>query len=241
MKGIDVSKHNGVIDWGKVTNNKIDFAIIRAGYGKLASQKDSKFETNYSGAIKAGLHVGAYWYSYAKSAEEAKLEARVCLEVIKNKKFDMPIYFDIEEKTQANLGNCDALVKAFCSELEKAGYWAGVYSYNAFFKDNLSADIRKRYATWIARIPSKDDGKNIVRPEFDCGMHQYSFKGKINGINTDVDLDECFVDYPKLIKEKKLNNYDNYTVTAIQKGLSKDTADEIATYLRKLGMAVEIT
>lgn len=239
MKGIDVSKHNGNIDWGKVAN--VDFAIIRAGYGKLVSQKDVKFEANYVGAVKNKLHVGAYWYSYAKSAAEAKQEARACLEVIKNKKFDMPIYFDIEEKSQVAIGNCSALVKAFCSELEANNYYAGVYSYNAFFKDNLDADIRKRYATWVARIPSNDNGINIIRPNFDCGMHQFSFKGKINGISGDVDLDECFVDYPKTIKNKGLNNYNSYTVTAVQKGLSKDKADEVAIYLRKLGMAVEIT
>ena len=236
IMGIDVSRHNGNIDWN-ILNKNIDFVIIRAGYGKLVSQKDPKFEENYA---KTNLHVGAYWYSYAKSVEEAKLEAKACLEVIKGKKFDMPIYFDIEEPSQAVMDKkvCSAIVRAFCSELEKANYWTGVYSYNSFFKTNLDDDIRKRYATWIARVPKS--GNSIVKPDFDCGIHQYSFKGHVAGILGDVDLDICYIDYPKLIKEKKFNGYGNYTIKATQNGLTKDKAEETATYLRKLGMVVEI-
>ena len=75
-KGIDVSKHNGTIDWAKVkASGKVDFAIIRAGYGKSISQKDAQFERNYAGAKAAGLPVGAYWYSYALTPAEAEAEA----------------------------------------------------------------------------------------------------------------------------------------------------------------------
>lgn len=240
MNGIDVSHHNGNIDWSKVN---ADFVLIRAGYGRLAKQKDTKFEDNYAGAMKAGKHIGAYWYSYAQSAAEALLEAKACLEIIKNKKFDFPIYFDIEEASQVKLGKavCTAMVHAFCGELEKAGYWAGVYSFNSFFQTNLEDEIRKRYATWIARTPKNDDGKTVIKPDFDCGIHQYSFKGKIQGISGDVDLNTCNVNYPELIMKHRKNGYDSFTVTATQIGLSKDKADEVATYLRKLGMTVVIT
>ena len=83
MKGIDVSVHNGNIDWNRVKSAGIDFAILRADYGRLASQKDERFEQNYSGAKAAGVPVGAYWYSYAMTPEEAELEAEVFLSVIK--------------------------------------------------------------------------------------------------------------------------------------------------------------
>ncbi len=63
MRGIDVSVHNGSIDWNRVKNDGIGFAILRAGYGKTAAQKDKKFEDNYNGAKAAGIPVGAYWYS----------------------------------------------------------------------------------------------------------------------------------------------------------------------------------
>ena len=83
MKGIDVSVHNGKIDWQKVRAAGIDFAILRAGYGKLAKQKDNRFEDNYAGAKAAGIPVGAYWYSYAMDEDEARQEADVFLSVIK--------------------------------------------------------------------------------------------------------------------------------------------------------------
>lgn len=103
-KGIDVSVWQGDIDFAKVKANGIDFVIIRAGYGKLTSQKDKYFEQNYSRAKAAGLHVGAYWYSYAQSADDAKKEAQTCISVLKGKQFDYPVYFDIEEKSQLNKG-----------------------------------------------------------------------------------------------------------------------------------------
>ena len=100
MTGIDVSKHQGVIDWSKV---KTDFAILRAGFGRYASQKDPQFERNYAGAKAAGIPVGAYWYSYARSAEEAREEAKACLQVLQGKQFEFPIYFDIEDCSQSYL------------------------------------------------------------------------------------------------------------------------------------------
>ena len=93
--GIDVSSHQGKIDW---TNVRTDFAILRAGYGREISQKDAQFEANYEGANAAGIPVGVYWYSYAMTPEEAQKEAEVCLEVIKDKQFGYPIYFDVEEE-----------------------------------------------------------------------------------------------------------------------------------------------
>ncbi len=104
MKGIDVSVHNGDIDWQKVKADGIDFAIIRAGYGKLESQKGQKFEQNYKNAKATGIPIGAYWYSYAMTPEEAELEADVFLSVIKGKQFEFPVYFDLEEKKQFDLG-----------------------------------------------------------------------------------------------------------------------------------------
>ena len=88
MTGIDVSRHNGAIDWGAVKKSgKVDFSIIRAGYGKSISQKDAKFEQNYAGAKAAGIPVGAYWYSYAITPAEAEAEARTFLQAIAGKQY----------------------------------------------------------------------------------------------------------------------------------------------------------
>ena len=95
MKGIDVSVHNGAIDWQKVRADGISFAILRAGFGKLAKQKDERFEENYAGAKAAGIPVGTYWYSYAMDEDEARQEADVFLSVIKEKQFEFLVYFDL--------------------------------------------------------------------------------------------------------------------------------------------------
>ncbi len=207
MKLIDVSKHNGDINWTKVKNdtkNNIEGVIIRAGFGKSTNQKDIKFEENYKGAVDAGLHVGAYWYSYALSAEEAKLEAKTFLECIKGKHFDLPVFFDIEDKTQTGLGKsvCTDIVNAFMNILEGAGYFAGVYSFDSFFQSNLDESIRKKYVIWTARVEN-------VQPQFapEWGIHQYSWKGCIDGINGETDLNECRKNYPEIIKAAGLNGY----------------------------------
>lgn len=120
-KGIDVSKWQGDIDFNKVKASGIDFAIIRAGYS--IGGKDEWFEENYRKAKAAGLHVGAYWYSYASSAGDAVKEAQSFATVLSGKHFDYPVYFDIEEKSQLEKGPafCSALISAFCSEMEKHG------------------------------------------------------------------------------------------------------------------------
>lgn len=88
MKGIDVSKHNGNIDWNAVKQSgKVDFAILRAGYGKSISQKDAQFEANYRDAKAQGIPVGAYWYSYAITPSEAEAEARTFLQAIAGKQY----------------------------------------------------------------------------------------------------------------------------------------------------------
>ena len=207
MKLIDVSHHNGDIDWTKVKNDKnnnIEGVIIRAGYGKTASQKDKKFEDNFWDAISEKLHVGAYWYSYALTADEAELEAKAFLECIRGKRFDLPVFFDIEDKTQTHLEKkvCTEITERFMNVIEAAGYFAGVYSFDSFFKDNLSDDIRKKYTIWVARV---ENAAPQIATEW--GIHQYSWKGRIDGIQTDTDLNECRKDYPQIIRDKGLNGY----------------------------------
>ena len=125
-KGIDVSQWQGDINWGAV---KADFAILRAGYGRLKSQIDTKFEQNYRNAKAVGMPLGAYWYSYAMSPDEARVEARVFIDIIKGKQFEYPVYFDVEEQSVFRLGTTAVsnIISAFCDEMEKAGYFVGLY------------------------------------------------------------------------------------------------------------------
>lgn len=203
MKGIDVSVHNGDIDWGKVKADGIDFAILRAGYGKLAKQKDAKFEDNYKGAKAAGIPVGAYWYSYATTPDEAKLEAEVCVSILKGKQYEFPIFFDQEEKTTLDTGkvNCSEMIRAFCDVLEANGYWVGLYTSRSCLTTHIEDDIKKRYALWAAEWSDK------LRYDGPVGIWQHSEKGKVDGITGNVDLDIGYKDYPTMIKAKGLNGY----------------------------------
>lgn len=210
MKGIDVSKHNGTINWASVkASGKVNYAILRAGYGKVITQKDPKFETYYSGAKSAGIPVGAYWYSYATTVEEAKQEANICLQAIKGKQFEYPIYFDLEEQSAFKTGkkNCSAMVRAFCDVLEAAGYWVGLYISRSPLQTYIEDDIKTRYALWVAEYASKLNYSGEV------GMWQYSSKGSITGISGSVDLDECYYDYPASIKEAGKNGFPPTTQT----------------------------
>lgn len=200
--GIDVSVWQGEINFNEVKNSGIDFVIIRAGYGN--GYKDEYFEKNYIKAKSEGLHVGAYWYSYANSATEAIEEAKRCKEVLYGKQFDYPIYFDLEEEFQLNQGMdfCDSLIKAFCNEMEKDRYFVGFYTSLSVVNSIISSEIKNRYALWIAQW------NNYCEYDGDYGIWQYSSNGKVKGISGQVDMDYSYVDYPEIIKSGGFNGYD---------------------------------
>ena len=203
MKGIDVSVHNGNIDWSKVKADGIEFAILRAGFGRLEKQKDEKFEQNYAGAKAAGIPIGAYWYSYAMTPEEAKLEADVFLKVIKGKQFEFPVYFDLEEKKQFDLGKekVSAIMRAFLEKVEKAGCFVGLYGSASSLTTHTADDIKSHYTIWLAHWVDKTNYSGAY------GIWQYSEKGKVDGISGNVDLDICYKDFPAIIKGKGLNGW----------------------------------
>ena len=199
--GIDVSQWQGDINWGAV---KTDFVIIRAGYGREKSQVDTKFEQNYKGAKAAGIPVGAYWYSYAMSADEARVEAQAFINTIKGKQFEYPVQFDVEENKVFKLGR-DAVSKiiiAFLDEMEKAGYFAGLYMSASPLSTYVTQAVRNRYAIWVAHY-------GVSKPNYNgqYGMWQKSSQGSVSGINGYVDIDECYIDYPKQIKESGKNGF----------------------------------
>jgi GH25 family lysozyme M1 (1,4-beta-N-acetylmuramidase) len=252
LKIIDISKHNwnAPIDFKKVKASGIDGVIIRAGYGRVISQKDPQFEAAYSGAKAAGLNVGAYWYSYADTPSDAVTEANTCLTAINGKKFELPVYFDIEELKHSKMTRltCTQMVKNFCGALEESNYFAGVYSFDSFFGSNLDAGISSQYTAWVARV---ENVKPTYCKKYD--MHQYSWKGKIDGIKGDVDMNDCFRDFPAIIKNAGLNGFekipvatppssapDKYKVGAEISGLSQAEANAIKSACVKLGMNVSM-
>ena len=211
LKGIDVSVWQGNnIDFEKVKNDGIDFVIIRAGYGKETSQVDKYFELNYKKAKSAGLKVGAYWYSYASTIDAGKAEADACIKVIKGKQFEMPIYFDIEERDILNKGEAwiSAMTEKFCSTMEKAGYYVGIYTSTGYL-NKFSKTVLKKYTLWLAQWASRCTYSG------EKGMWQFSNNGSVKGINGRVDLDVCYIDFESAIKKNKLNGYSGTTAKTV--------------------------
>lgn len=176
MNGIDISKWQGAIDWNKVKASGVKFVIIRAGYG---IQVDPRFEQNYAGATAAGLHVGAYWYSYALNNSAAAIEAECCKRTLADKRFEMPIYYDIEEHDQLvkSMAFVSGLITTFCTEMEKAGYFAGFYMSRSPLQNKTTEDVRKRFAIWAAEYASRLNYSGTV------GMWQKSASGNVYGIS----------------------------------------------------------
>ncbi len=183
IKCIDVSCWQGDINWTKVKAAGYSHAIIRAGFGREATQVDSKFEQNYKNAKAVGIKLGAYWYSYAVDKADAIREANACLQVIKGKNFELPIFFDMEESSQTKLGKTilTAMAKGFCDALISAGYNAGVYSNPTWFTNYLDYNtLKKKYPIWLAQY--------YKEAQLDCDIWQYSSKGKVSGISGNVDM-----------------------------------------------------
>lgn len=203
VKGIDISRFQGNIDYNKVKKAGYSFVMPQCGFGNMISypyQKDPTFENNYKNAKAAGLSVGAYFYSYAVDVEGAKCEAEGVLNVIKGKQFDYPIALDIEEDDQMRLSANQkaAVIEAFISILEKAGYYVVLYSFESFL-NTVPITTLAKYDIWCANINKK--------PSIRYGIWQNSWVGKVDGINGDVDTDIAEKDYPTIIKGAGLNGY----------------------------------
>ena len=205
LKGIDVSYCQNKIDWDAAkASGLVDFAILRAGYGKEANQVDTQFNRNYAACKRLGIPVGVYWYSYATTAAEAEQEAKVCLQTIQGKQFEYPVAFDIEEAR--SLPQADALCTAFCSALEKQGYYAAIYTFKSALENNIRAAIKSRYDIFLSHIGVQQT--DYAGP---YGLWQYSWTGRIPGISGDVDLDYAYKDYPAIIKAAGLNGFTKTT------------------------------
>lgn len=208
MKGIDLSYANKVTDWDKVSKC-VDFVILRAGYGKEYSQVDSNFEKYYAECKKRNIPVGCYWYNYAKTKDEAEKEAEVFLKTIEGKQFEMPVYYDVEEYSTFKLGkkSVSEIITTFCEKVEKAGYFTGFYSNPNFLHNVINDTVKSRFTLWLAHWDANT-------PYCDYGIWQKSSKGKISGINGNVDIDFCTTDFTAKIKELGLNGFSKTEIKA---------------------------
>lgn len=215
---IDVSTHNGNIDFEKVRAAGIDSCIIRCGFTGYGSaqtlNKDDKFEINYKNAKEAGLRVGAYYYAVATSVEDADREAAFVLSLLKGKQFELPVYYDVEDNHETtasgvhgqnmqNLGKAalTAVVDRFCSTVEKAGYFTGFYTSTWWVNNLLDMSVLSRYTLWLAQWA------DAVTYKGNYGIWQYSSTGRVNGIAGNVDMNYIYADFTTPIKRLGLNGF----------------------------------
>lgn len=189
-KVIDVSYHNGTINWEKVKASGVDGAILRCGYGdNIASQDDKQWKRNADECTRLGIPFGTYIYSYAKTDAQARSEAEHVLRLVKGYKLSYPVYYDLEEAgTQSGAVN---RMKIFAEIIENAGYWVGVYC-NKSWWDNTLKSLGDRYTKWIARYNSTLGMSGV-------DMWQYTSSGSVSGISGRVDMNHCYRDFPKEI------------------------------------------
>ena len=214
--GIDVSYHNGTINWSKVKSEGVKFAILRAGRTSLSSSKtmakDIKFEEYYKQAKAIGMPIGAYYYSRCATVAEGKVEGKFIVNLLRGKKFEYPVFLDVEDtevlKKTSKRQLTDA-VKAMAKVVEDAGYYVAIYSGKYILRDHLIESELSKYDKWIAHY-AKECGykeKDLMMWQFGGETNLIRNK-KINGIpSASTDQNYCYVDYPSLIKSKGLNGF----------------------------------
>lgn len=194
--GIDVSKWNKEIDWDKVKEAGVEFAIIRVGYRGATTGaliEDPYFETNIKGAIRAGIPVGVYFFTQAVNTVEAVEEASMVTALCRDYKISYPVFIDVEGL--GGSGRADgldvetrtAVSKAFCATMESAGYRAGVYSSRNWLNDMLDMNELRDYIVWLAEY------RDVPIYQGYYHMWQYTSKGSVDGIEGNVDFNLSYL------------------------------------------------
>lgn len=234
IQGLDVSEFQGVVDWEQVKASGCRFAMLRAGYG--FGTLDAQFRRNAAECNRIGLPIGVYWFCYAISPETAVREANGCIEAISSYRLEYPVCYDIEQATVTYAAEngvfltpslATQFIRSFCSRVEALGYYAMFYSNRNFLDTYFPADLSDRYALWYAYYNNRFDGTN-------CGIWQYTDQGNIPGIAGNVDLDECYVDYPAVIRRAGLNHLDGSTPAPVPDPMpdpKPDPASPISNYV----------
>ena len=203
---VDISEFQQGINFNKMKSDGIKAVIIRAGYGREASQNDSMFESHYYNAKTAGMKIGVYWYSYADSVDDAEKEARACLACIGGKALDMPVYYDMEDNFQTHLSKptLTAIAEHFCNTVKANGYKVGVYANLNWFNNYLDYDkLKAKYSIWLAQYNDK--------AELDCDIWQNHSTGRVSGYGKNIDTNIIFNE--SVFNSKKEDDKDKGKIT----------------------------
>ncbi len=221
-KGIDVSEFQGKIDWEKVKNSGVEFAILRCGYGMdFSNQDDVEYERNANECERLGIPYGVYLMSYANTVEKARSEAKHVLRLIEGRKISLGVWHDIEDNGTSGAINKETLtniINTFCNTIKNAGYKVGVYANLNWLENKIEKTIKDNYDIWVAQYYSKCEyeGKYI--------MWQHTSSGKVNGISTNVDMNILYEDLPVINNNDNNNSKTNNSeiVKSLQRALNKD-------------------
>lgn len=221
-KGIDVSEFQGKIDWEKVKNSGVEFAILRCGYGmNFLNQDDVEYERNANECERLNIPYGVYLFSYANTVEKARSEAKHVLRLIEGRKISLGVWYDIEDNGTSGAINKETLtniINTFCNTIKNAGHRVGVYASLNWLENKIERIIRDNYDIWVAQYYSKCEyeGKYI--------MWQHTSSGKVNGISTNVDMNILYEDLPVINNNDNNNSKTNNSeiVKSLQKALNKD-------------------
>ena len=208
FKGVDVSRHQGIIDWDKFLEDEhSDFAIIRAGFGK--NNIDAQAVRNVAECERLGIPYGLYWFSYALTPEVARREAEYLSDFVGSHKPSYPLVYDFEYDSVTHavkngvkisrdfVLNC---TEQFCHRLEELGFYAMFYCNNDYYQRYYQASkVAEKYDMWYARYATSP-GRPVT-------LWQTSESGRVKGIQGKVDLDQTERDYPKIIIRNDLNNW----------------------------------
>ena len=189
-KGIDVSYHNGTIDWKKVKQSEVEYAIIRCGYGTNdKSQDDKKWEENVRGCTDNNIPYGVYLYSYADNVEKASSEADHAIRLLEGKKFKYPVYYDLEEdkiRNRLTKQQIADIAQTFCDKLSARGYTVGIYANKNWFTNYLTDSRFNNWTKWVAQY------NTVCNYHGKYDMWQCSSSGSIPGISGRVDLNYSY-------------------------------------------------
>lgn len=212
MRGIDISAGSGRVDFEKLKKQGYEFVIARAGFGSSVSQTDLNFHNYVNEALAVGLHVGAYWFIYARTMDEAAENGRCFLEVVDRHtgRLDMPLYIDYEYDStryyeqengvKETKSVATEYIKRVAEVVERAGYYTGVYLNPDYIRNHVILDDLRKYTLWLAQW-------GVEKPTYDCGIWQRSGDTKIPEASGGVDLNECYSDFPTVIRRLGLNGF----------------------------------
>lgn len=238
--GIDLSSHQGNVNWGKVV---ADFAILRAGWSWYdgGMNIDKQFRANAAGAREVGVPWGAYLYAYDRTPAAARISAERLADLLDEYQIPYPVAYDFEDNQYLSMGKVGntSICKAFLETLQGRGYYAMLYTYTNFARGYLEMGQLSSYDLWIADYTGK------VGWDGEYGIWQYSGSGTAPGVSGKVDLDRAYRDYPGIIQVAGLNGYgrrpekpDCSAVQAENQALRRQ-AEEQATRLAEVQRKLE--